>query len=100
MLGRTVAYMEKSSFVKFCRNGEADQAKSHFIVHHPLAFFSSSSSFPLLQNVSQIFGQITTASGHTATVSSVRLQTLSDQVSEIGQVSPESAYPAYLILNM
>lgn len=93
VLGRTAAYTEKSSFVNFCGKTKAAQAKNHFIVHHPL-ILSSSSSFLLLQNVSQIFGQITTASGHMATVCSrMSLQTLSDQVSETGQLHTDSGYP-------
>lgn len=80
---RTTAYLEKSSLVNFCGKRKEDQAKKHFII--PYLIFFSSSSFFLLQNVSQIFGQITTASGHTATVFSImNLQTLSDQVSETG----------------
>lgn len=48
-----------------------------------------------LQNVSQILGQITTASGPTATASSIMsLQTLSNQVSATGYICTESAYPA------
>lgn len=77
----------------FYEKRKATQAKNHFIFHHPL-ISNSSSSFLLLQNVSTIFGEITTASGHVATVSSrMSLQALSDQVSEIGSVCTKPAYP-------
>lgn len=88
-----MVYMKKNFLENFY--GKRKQPKQRGIL-----FFTTPSFFLLPPpffscRMSQMFGEITAASGHMATISSIMsLQALSDQVNEIASVCTK---PAYLV---